>query len=187
MQVKAVTSQNNQLSFGAIYNVSKVKFTQKQNEVIDDIVKTLRKPMLRFRNKTSENYYKLKKNIDFSIDNCNRNEDSVYFEGWYNTTKTEDELIYEKPFLIGVYSPAHKFKVSDIKKGLNGDGGVSLAQIIAIPAIIIAGLFGVNAIEKTQETTKPLIENVDSIVNKAKAVKPILEDSFKLGKKVIRK
>jgi methyl coenzyme M reductase beta subunit len=68
------------------------------------------------------------------------------------------------------------------------DLGFIAVPLTGIATFLTYGLLGSRISEqKMQEATKPLIENVDSIANKAKAVKPILEDSFKLGKKVIRK
>lgn len=164
MQVHTIN--NHPTNFGAIHQSTKVEFTPEQNEVIDDIIKTLRKSSLRYGNKTAENYYKAKKNIDFCIGSYNRNDNSVYLDGWYNKKETNDNIEYEKPFHIGIYNPNRKFRVSDIKTGMNDSDGPSLFQIMLVPALVLAGLFGLKACNKiTPEQTKPLIENTEKYIN----------------------
>jgi len=163
MQVQTIN--NNQTSFRAIYQSTEVEFTPKQNEVISNIIETLRKPSIRYGNKNAENYYKAKKNIDFSIENYNRCEDSVYVKGLYNKTENNDNIIYERPFGVGVYSPDNKFKLSDINKGIQGDKGPSLYKMILAPTIALAAILGLRACNKIPGETKPIIENTEKYIN----------------------
>ena len=184
MQIQPINIQYNPPCFGAIYQTNKIKLTPKQNEVVNDIIKTLRKPLIRYNNQTPEQYFKSKKGIDFSIDSCNRNENSIYVEGWFNTKNSQDGIKYEKPFAIGVYSPEHKFKISDIKKGYKKEIGINLAQLLTIPAILIAGLIGLNAYKKSAPVQrKPLVENIDSIANK---VHTALSDTTVVNLKILK-
>jgi hypothetical protein len=90
---------------------------------------------------------------------------------------------------IGEYGRKSDFRISDIETGIKEktakDLGFITVALTAITSLLLIPTLSLN--QKAQEATKPRIENVDSIANKAKAIQPILEDSFKFGKKIIIK
>ena len=183
MQVQKI--QNNSTSFGAVYRMSLIKFTPKQNEVIDEIVKTLREPMPELDNQTPEDYYKSKNGIDFSIDNNNQNDDSVFLKGVLGAkdlkNKRRKAISYQNSFDIGVYSPEHKFDINDIESGLSGykQKERNIIKMALIPIIGIAALIGIYICKKpANPKTEPLIETMDSISSKAKTV---LQDAVKIN------
>ena len=188
MQVQAIN--NNQPNFKAIYKTSKIKFTPKQDEVIDDIIEKLRKPSQQFDNKTPEDYYKSKEGVDFYVDNYDQNTDSVRLKGLIGAEKSkehiEQTITYHNrdSFRVGVYDPNHKFDVNDIKAGLSEHKQVemSLIKLALIPIIGMAGLIAYYFSSREQiEPAKPLIENVDTVANKAKTV---LSDTIKILKPI---
>ena len=195
MQVQAINTQNNKnTSFGAIYQPKNVNFNRVQEPIVDAIKKAMREPLQKFKGETAEGFYK-SKGLDFEI--APHSSESVYlsaYKGMKETGRGVDRAhIYSDSICIGEYNKNSEFRVSDIdsaiKEKKRNDFGFGFAVAIVGIAAVLQFTLGLSTKlgRKTQETTKPLIENVDSIANKAKAVKPILEDSFKLGKKVIRK
>ena len=188
MQVQAIN--NNQPNFKAIYKTSKIKFTPKQDEVIDDIIEKLRKPLQQLDNKTPEDYYKSKEGVDFYVDNYDQNTDSVRLKGLIGAEKSkehiEQTITYHNrdSFRVGVYDPNHRFDVNDIKARLSEQKQkeMALIKMALIPIIGMAMFiaFGIGIRHQTK-IAKPLIENVDSVANKAKAVLP---DSTKVLKAI---
>ena len=153
----------------------------------------MREPLQKFKGETAEGFYK-SKGLDFGIDP--HSSESVYlsaYKGMKEIGRGVDRgYTYSDKICIGEYDQYSEFRVSDIESGIKekkeGDSGFFAVALFGIAAILAWTLrLSTNSEQKMQEATKPLIENVDSVANKAKAVKPILEDSFKLGKKVIRK
>ena len=186
MQVQAIN--NNQPNFKAIYKTSKIKFSPKQDEVIDDIVEKLRKPLQQLNNKTPEDYYKSKDGVDFYVDTYDQNEDSVKLKGVLGAEKSkehiEQTITYQDSFRVGVYDPNHKFDVNDIKAGLSEYKQVemSLIRLALIPIIGMAGLIAYYfSIREQIEPAKPLIEKADTVANKAKTV---LSDTIKILKPI---
>lgn len=191
MQVQAINTQNNKnTSFGAIYQPKNVKFNKIQEPIAEVIKKALREPLQKFKGETAEGFYK-SKGLDFEI--APHSEETVrlyaYKEMKETGTGVDRGYTYSDSIYIGEYDQNSKFSLSDIEAGIKDKNTRNLG-FIAVALTAISSLLLIPTLsfkQKTQETAKPLIENVDSITNKAKTVKPILEDSFKLGKKVIRK
>ena len=191
MQVQAVNTQNNKnTSFGAIYQPKNVNFNRVQEPIAEAIKKAMREPLQKFKGETAEGFYK-SKGFDFEIKPRSEETVRLYaYKGMKETgTGVDRGYTYSDRVFIGKYNKNSEFRVSDIDAGIKDkntrDLGFITVALTAITSLLLISALSFK--EKTQETTKPLIENVDSIANKAKAVKPILEDSFKLGKKVIRK
>ena len=196
MQVQAINTQNNKnTSFGAIYQTKNVKFNMIQEPIAEAIKKALREPLQKFKGETAEGFYK-SKGLDFEI--APHSSESVSLSAYKGMKETGRGVnrgyTYSDSIYIGEYDKNSEFRVTDIgsaikEKKRNDFGfGFAAVTIVGIAAVLRFTLgLSTELGRKTQETTKPLIENVDSIANKAKAVKPILEDSFKLGKKIIKK
>ena len=190
MQVQAINTQNNQTSFGAIYQPKNVNFNKVQEPIANAIKQAMREPLQKFKGETAEGFYK-SKGLDFEI--APHSSESVSLSAYKGMKETgtgvDRRYTYSDKLYIGEYDKKSEFRVSDIETRIK-DKRKSDLGFVAVALTAISSLLLISALsfkEKTQETTKPLIENVDSVANKAKAVKPILEDSFKLGKKVIRK
>lgn len=190
MQVQAIYNQNNQTSFGAIFQPKNINFNKIQEPIAEAIKKALREPLQKFKGETAEGFYK-SKGLDFEI--IPRSDESVRlyaYKGLKETGRGVDRgHTYSDSIYIGEYDKNSEFRVSDIESGIKDDNNYNNNALLILAGLVIATAIAAgNLVTKiSQKTTKPLIENVDSITNKAKAVKPILEDSFKLGKKVIRK
>ena len=193
MQVQVINTQNNQTSFGAIFYPKNIKFNKVQEPIAETIKNALREPLQIFKGETAEGFYK-SKGLDFEI--TPHSSESVYlsaYKGMKEIGRGVDRgYTYSDKICIGEYDQYSEFRVSDIESGIKEkkevDSGFFAVALFGIAAILAWTLrLSTNSEQKTQETAKPLIENVDSIANKAKAVKPILEDSFKLGKKIIKK
>ena len=190
MQIPAINVRNNMPSFGEIYQSSNVIFTPKQKETIEDITTMLRTPMAQFDNKTPEEYYKTKNNIDFSIENHNQHIDTVLLEGYFNARELNDgavqKVVYRDSFSIGIYDTTHKFYVNDIKTGLEGhkQKEKSILKRLLFPVACFATLAGfyINKISTPQQT-EPLIKT-NKYVTDSDSVKTILHDTSKLNTKV---
>ena len=190
MQVQSINAYNNQPSFGAIYQPKNINFNKVQEPIAEAIKKALREPLQKFKGETAEGFYK-SKGLDFEI--APRSNESVSLSAYKGMKETGRGVnrgyTYSDSIRIGEYNKNSEFRVSDIEAGIKDkntrDLGFITVALTAITSLLLISALSFK--EKTQETTKPLIENVDSIANKAKAVKPILEDSFKLGKKIIKK
>ena len=191
MQVQVINTQNNKnTSFGAIYQPNNVKFNKIKEPIAEAIKKALREPLQKFKGETAEGFYK-SKGFDFEIKPRSEETVRLYaYKGMKETgTGVDRGYTYSDSIYIGEYDKNSEFRVSDIKSGIKDNNKNNAFALLILAEVAIGTVIaGWNLFTKmSQETTKPLIENVDSIANKAKAVKPILEDSFKLGKKVIRK
>ena len=191
MQVQAINTQNNKnTSFGAIFYPKNIKFNKVQEPIAETIKNALREPLQKFKGETAEGFYK-SKGYDFGIEPYWT--DSVHltaYKGMKEIGRGVDRgYTYSDKICIGEYDQYSEFRVSDIESGIKekkeGDSGFFAVALTGLATLILCATL--RGEQKMQEATKPLIENVDSVANKAKAVKPILEDSFKLGKKVIRK
>lgn len=188
MQVQAIN--NNQTSFGAIFQPKNINFNKVQEPIADAIKKAMREPLQKFKGETAEGFYK-SKGLDFEIKPRSEETVCIYaYKGMKETGRGVDRgYTYSDSIYIGEFDKNSEFRVSDIEAGIKDKNtrnlGFIAVALTAISSLLLIATLSLN--KKTQETTKPLIENVDSVANKAKAVKPILEDSFKLGKKVIRK
>ncbi|MBR6126635.1 hypothetical protein IKQ21_03025 [bacterium] len=173
MQIQGIHSYN--MSFGAIYSTSLIRFTPEQNDVIDGIINTLRSPVYELGNKSPEEYYKSKNGIDFKIDNSDQNTNSVLLKGVLGAKNIKDAnrkaISYQNSFEIGVYSPEHKFDVKDIEYGLDKHKQKerSIIKTALIPILGLAALVGIYFCKKTTNPqSKPTIETLDSIGSKAK-------------------
>ncbi len=194
MQVQAINTQNNQTSFGAIYQPKNINFNKVQEPIAETIKNALREPLQKFKGETAEGFYK-SKGLDFEI--APHSSESVSLSAYKGMKEigrgVDRRYTYSDKLYIGEYDKKSEFRVSDIgsaiKEKKRNDFGFGFAVAIVGIAAVLQFTLGLSTKlgRKTQETTKPLIENVDSVANKAKAVQPILEDSFKLGKKIIRK
>ena len=182
--------QGNNMSFGAIYATSLIRFTPKQNEVINGIIKTLRNPVPELDNKAPVEYYKSKNGIDFKIDNFDQNNDSVSLSGILRAKDVNDAsrkaISYQNAFKIGVYSPEHKFDVKDIESGLgeHNQKERSIIKMALVPIIGLAALVGIYFCKKPADIqSKPIIQAIDSVGSKAKAV---FEDTLKIQTRGLR-
>ena len=195
MQVKAINNQNNQTSFGAIYQPKNINFNNVQEPIAQAIKKAMREPLQKFKCETAEGFYK-SKGLDFEI--APHSSESVYltaYKGMRETGRGVDRGYTYSDFInIGEYDKNSEFKISDIDSAIKekkrndfGFGAIFTAIIGMVTSLMLLNYFSNHSNNKSQDTTKPLIENVDSIANRVKAIQPILEDSFKLGKKVIKK
>ncbi len=192
MNVQAINTQNNQTSFGAIYQPKNINFSKVQEPIVEVITKAMREPLQKFKGKTTEKFYK-SKGFDFGISPTPNHMESVSLYAYKEMKETgrgvDRHYTCQDSVFIGEYDKNSEFRVSDIETSIKDKTKRDLAFIFAALIPIVSAIIGLttNLKQKTQEITKPLIENTDSIANKAKAVKPILEDSFKLGQKIIKK
>lgn len=193
MQVQAVQN-NNQTSFGAIYQPKNINFNKVQEPIAQAIKKAMREPLQKFKGETAEGFYK-SKGLDFEI--APHSSESVYltaYKGMRETGRGVDRGYTYSDFInIGEYDKNSEFRVSDIDSAIKekrrndfGFGAIFTAIIGMVTSLMLLNYLSSHSNNKMQETTKPLIENVDSVANKAKAIQPILEDSFKLGKRLLK-
>jgi len=184
MQVQAVNTQNNQTSFGAIFYPKNIKFNKVQEPIANAIKQAMREPLYKFKGKTAERFYK-SKGYDFGIEPYRNH--SVYltaYKGMEETgTGVNRKYSYMDYVRIGEYGRKSDFRISDIETGIKEKtakdlGFIAVALTGLATLILCATLRGE---QKMQEATKPLIENVDSVANKAKAVLP---DSTKVLKTI---
>ena len=176
MQVQAINTQNNKnTSFGAIFQPKNINFNKVQEPIAEAIKKAMREPLQKFKGETAEGFYK-SKGLDFEI--APHSSESVHltaYKGMEETgTGVDRRYTYSDKLYIGEYDKISEFRVSDIetrikdkRKSYLGFFAVALTGLATL--ILCATLRGE---QKMQEATKPLIEKVDSIANKAKAVLP---------------
>jgi len=184
MQVQAINTQNNQTSFGAIFYPKNIKFNKVQEPIAETIKNALREPLQIFKGETAEGFYK-SKGYDFGIEPYWT--DSVHltaYKGMEETgTGVDRRYTYSDKLYIGEYDKKSEFRVSDIETRIKdkrkSDLGFIAVALTAITSVLLIATLSIK--EKFQETTKPLIENVDSVANKAKAVLP---DSTKVLKTI---
>ena len=187
MQVQAI--QNNQtltptlsqrargkdVSFGAIFYPKNIRFNKVQEPIADAITKALREPLYKFKGKTAERFYK-SKGYDFGIEPYWT--DSVHltaYKGMEETgTGVDRRYTYSDKLYIGEYDKKSEFRVSDIETRIKdkrkSDLGFIAVALTAITSVLLISALSIK--EKFYGTTKPLIENVDSVANKAKSVLP---------------
>lgn len=182
MQVQAIN--NNQTSFGAIFQPKNVNFNKVQEPVADAITKALREPLQKFKGKTAEGFYE-SKGFDFEITPYKSKTVSLTaYKGMKEIgTGVDRRYTYLDRVYIGEYAQNSEFRVSDIEAGIKEKKGQDLG-FVAVALTAITSLLLISALSlkgKFQETTKPLIEKVDSVANKAKAVLP---DSTKVLKTI---
>lgn len=176
MQVQAINTQNNKnTSFGAIYQPKNINFNKVQEPILEAITKALREPLQKFKGKTVEGFYE-SKGLDFEITPYKSKSVSLTaYKGMKEIgTGVDRRYTYSDRVYIGEYDQNSEFRVSDIETRIKDKHKSDLAFItVAITAI--SSLLLISALsfkDKFQTTTKPLIENVDSVANKAKAVLP---------------
>ena len=186
MQVQAINTQNNQTSFGAIFYPKNIKFNKVQEPIAETIKNALREPLQKFKGETAEGFYK-SKGLDFEI--APHSSESVYltaYKGMKETgTGVDRRYTYSDKLYIGEYDKKSEFRVSDIETRIKDKrksdlGFIAVALTGLATLILCATLRGE---QKMQEATKPLIENVDSVANKAKAV---LSDTTAVKTKVLK-
>ena len=190
MQVQAINTQNNQTSFGAIFQPKNINFNKVQEPIANAIKQAMREPLQKFKGETAEGFYK-SKGLDFEI--TPHSSESVYlsaYKGMKEIGRGVDRgYTYSDKICIGEYDQYSEFRVSDIESGIKekkrNDFGFGFAVAIVGIAAVLQFTLGLSTKlgRKTQETTKPLIENVDSIANKAKAV---LSDTTAVKTKVLK-
>lgn len=175
MQVQAINTYNNKTSFGGIFQPKNVTFNRLQKPLADKITKALREPLPEFKGKTPEKFYE-SKGYDFSIEPYFR--DSVSLTAYKGMkeigTGIDRRYTYYDRVYIGGYDKNSEFRISDVETSIKekttsiwGSIAVSLA---AISTLLLGATLATK--QNTQEATKPLIENVDSVANKAKAILP---------------
>ena len=175
MQVQVINTQNNQTSFGTIFYPKNIKFNKVQEPIAETIKNALREPLQIFKGETAEGFYK-SKGYDFGIEPYWT--DSVHltaYKGMEETgTGVDRRYTYSDKLYIGEYDKKSEFRVSDIETRIKDKRKSNLGFIaVALTAITSVLLIATLSIkEKFYGTTKPLIENVDSVANKAKAVLP---------------
>ena len=200
MQVQAVNSQNNQtltptlsqrargtdVGFGAIYQPNNVKFNKVQEPIAETIKNALREPLQIFKGETAEGFYK-SKGLDFEI--APHSSESVHltaYKGMEETgTGVDRRYTYSDKLYIGEYDKKSEFRVSDIETRIKdkrkSDLGFIAVALTAITSVLLIATLSIK--EKFYGTTKPLIENVDSVANKAKAV---LSDTTAVKTKILK-
>ena len=189
MQVQAVNTQNNQTSFGAIFYPKNIKFNKVQEPIAETIKNALREPLQKFKGETAEGFYK-SKGLDFEIAPHSSESVSLYaYKGMKEIGRGVDRgYKYSDKMCIGEYDKNSEFRISDIESGLKEHNGSAIGFIAValtgIAALILCaiGKSG-NSDIKRYETTKPLIENVDSVANKAKSVLP---DTTAVNTKILK-
>ena len=186
MQVQAGNNQNNKTSFGAIFYPKNVNFNKVQEPIADAIKQAMREPLQKFKGETAEGFYK-SKGLDFEI--APHSSESVYlsaYKGMKEIGRGVDRgYTYSDKICIGEYDQYSEFRVSDIESGIKEKKESSFG-FIAVALTAITSLLLISALsfkEKFYGTTKPLIENVDSVANKAKAVLP---DTTAVNTKVLK-
>ena len=175
MQVQAVNTQNNQTSFGAIFYPKNVKFNKIQEPIANAIKQAMREPLQKFKGETAEGFYK-SKGYDFGIEPYRNH--SVYLTAYKGMEETGTGVNRKYSYMdfvrIGEYGRKSDFRISDIETGIKEktakDLGFIAVALTAISSLLLISALSLN--KKIQETTKPLIENVDSVANKAKSVLP---------------
>ena len=176
MQIQAI----NNINFGQIY-LAKGNYTDKQKNVINQIKETLRKPSEEYGNKTAEEFYKSEYKMDFFMSNGSGKPDSIHLAGVWGLkhygTGVNEAVQYGDSYGIGIYDEAHPFKTDDIEishKEHRKNSWAFLTFAAGILAIEIFGLFLFSTRKpvQTKELSKPLIENVDTLSNKAKEALP---------------
>ena len=189
MQVQAINTQNNQTSFGAIFYPKNIKFNKVQEPIADAIKQAMREPLQKFKGETAEGFYK-SKGYDFGIEPYRNH--SVYltaYKGMEETgTGVNRKYSYMDYVRIGEYGRKSDFRISDIETGIKEktakDLGFIAVALTGIATFLAYGILGSRISEqKMQEATKPLIENVDSVANKAKAVLP---DTTAVNTKILK-
>lgn len=186
MQVQAVNTQNNQPSFGAIYQPKNIKFNKVQEPIAETIKNALREPMQNFKGETAEGFYK-SKGLDFEI--APHSSESVSLSAYKRMEETgtgvDRRYTYSDKLYIGEYDKKSEFRVSDIETRIKdkrkSDLGFFAVALTGLATLILCATL--RGEQKMQEATKPLIENVDSVANKAKAVLP---DTTAVNTKVLK-
>ena len=190
MQIQAI----NNINFGQIYLV-KGNYTNKQKNVINQIKKELRKPSEEFGKLSAEDHYKFKNNVDFVMEDSPKHFDSIHLSGRNNVkqvgARVNDTFTCADSFTIGIYDEKHPFKTDDIKYGIEEARKKDSQRLLTLGAAVVAMAVYIMGIalaarhdainKKLQESTKPLIENVDSVATKAKAA---LTDTTKVLKSI---
>lgn len=175
MQVQAVNNQNNQTSFGAIFQPKNINFNKVQEPIAEAIKKAMREPLQKFKGETAEGFYK-SKGLDFEI--TPHSSESVSLSAYKGMEETgigvDRRYTYSDKLYIGEYDKKSEFRVSDIETRIKdkrkSDLGFIAVALTAITSVLLIATLSIK--EKFYGTTKPLIENVDSVANKAKAVLP---------------
>lgn len=191
MQIQAI----NNINFGQIY-LAKGDYTDKQKNVINQIKEELRKPSEEYGNKTAEEFYKSEYKMDFFMSDGSGKPDSlagipVDYSGYPDSvhlagvwglkhigTGVNEMVQYGDSYGIGIYDEAHPFKTDDIETSHKEHRKNSLgfltfgAGIVTITILGFLLLFATRKPVQTKELSKPLIENVDSLANKAKEALP---------------
>ena len=175
MQVQAINTQNNQPSFGAIFQPKNVNFNKVQEPIAEAIKNALREPLQKFKGKTAEGFYE-SKGLDFEITPYKSKSVSLTaYKGIKEIgTGVNRRYTYLDRVYIGEYDKNSEFRVSDIDTRIKdihkSDLGFIAVALTGIATLILCATL--RGEQKMQEATKPLIENVDSVANKAKAVLP---------------
>ena len=186
MQVQAVNTYNNQTSFGAIFQPKNINFNKEQEPIVDAIKQAMREPLQKFKGETAEGFYK-SKGLDFEIAPHSSESVSLYaYKGMKEIGRGVDRgYKYSDKICIGEYDKNSEFRISDIESGLKEHKGSAIG-FIAVALTGIATLIlcaTLRGEQKIQETTKPLIEKVDSVANKAKSVLP---DTTAVNTKILK-
>ena len=177
------------MSFGTIYQPKNVNFNKVQKTIANAIKQAMKEPSQKFKGKTAEKFYK-SNGLDFII--SPQNSESVSLSAYRGMkgigVGVNRRYTYSDSIYIGEYDENSKFRVSDIESGIKEkkevDSGFFAVALFGIAAILAWTLrLSTNSEQKMQETTKPLIENVDSVANKAKAV---LSDTTAVKTKVLK-
>ena len=181
MKVQTI-NQDGQQSFAGIYKAN-VYFTKKQKNLVNKIVQTLKKDFQDSKvfttlEKKYENY-----GYDFILKPLKKDKVSL---NAYPRLQDTSEIGKEKYIHIGKYDEKNSFETRDLQildknlKRRNFDYGWLGAPIIIISMLCALIFTGEN--ERTiLGDAKPLIENIDSGMNKTKE---FILDSAKVLKKI---
>ena len=188
MKVQSISANNYQPNFGKIYVPKGSYFSENQQKTVDKIIETLRTPNEAYKNQTPEQYWE-KRGIDFDIQGYDQYSVTLgAFVGAKEVgTGVDKHVITPGPgssFAIGIYNENAEFEPKDVATAVkNWRGNVNAFIIVATTAILgfILVLFGGQKGNSIQQTTKPLIENIDSVAKKAQEFLP---DTMKILKSV---
>ena len=174
-----LTVQNPQTSFKAIYIPQNAIFNRAQEPVVADIRAKLTTQLPQFNNKSADKFYEQNHDIAFEIKPSHDNFESVNLFAHKGAKKIGDGIIngitYSDSVLVGQYNEDKPFDLSDIDKEINRKkkiktawhAVIAVSAIAAIASIIQMMFFDKPHNTKTEETIKPLIEQVDTVAKKA--------------------
>lgn len=186
MEVKSINYLNSQQNFGSIYVPKNAKFTRHQRVLANYVRRLIQNPAEEFNGLSAEKFYK-SKGIDFKI--TPEYKDTIILTGYKDLkemgTGKNKWTKYSDFIYIGDYNKKEQFNVTDIDKSFkdrNFNNKLLIGAFITLPVAIVTS-FLLNLNPQTQDTIKPLIEQVDSAKNKVSSIIADTSKVFKFVKK----